>query len=113
MQRPPEWSSAAPWSEADIDQHGTYLRPEFAHSLNYVIRDLSKRWCEAACERCDMKDAKRQAARAERAQSRLAEWRCSGCAICPSSDVHAHHVAGHGAGEGVGGALVGEPAGSS
>ena len=102
MQRPPEWSSTAPWSEADLDQHGSYLRPEFAHSLNYMIRDWSRLWCEAAS---DGAEARRQAVRAESAQARLAAWRCDGCAICPRSDVHAKDVAAHRADERVGHAV--------
>jgi hypothetical protein len=83
MQPPADWASTTEWTIADLDQYGTYMEPTFAHSRAYMVRDLSRLWCEAACERGDGALARRLAERHGRASARLAAWTCAGCAICP------------------------------
>ena len=67
---------------ADIDEYGSNLTPELAHSYMYWVRDVSKLWCEQACEKGEMAEARRHLALHDRAQASLLKWMCNGCAIC-------------------------------
>jgi hypothetical protein len=71
------------WTERDLDEYGSYATRHFAHSQMYFVRDVSRRWCEEACARDDMRTARRCAQRAGRADELLRAWVCAGCAICP------------------------------
>lgn len=84
-QQPDNEQKKRDWTEADLDQYGSYATPEFAHSYTYYARDVSKRFCEQACERGNFALARRYAETYERARLSLLSWECTGCAICPAT----------------------------